>query len=133
MELRPLRHPHWRALDDRNGDGIIYSAHVYPWKDHWQEKFVCVAEKYPLFLGEVGADTQKMDFIPADKQEDPATWVPDILGLIQSHKLNWTAWDFHPKSTPRVILDWSYTPTPFWGEAVKKALAGEHYEMKKMR
>jgi endoglucanase len=121
------------APDDRAGNGIVYSAHVYPWKDHWQDKFVCVAEKYPLFLGEVGADTQKMDFVPADKQEDPSTWVPDILGLIQSHHLNWTAWDFHPKSTPRVILDWSYTPTPFWGEAVKKALAGEQYEMKKMR
>lgn len=121
------------ALDNRAGRGILYSAHVYPWKDHWQEKFVSVADKYPLFLGEVGADTQKMDFIPADRQEDPATWVPDMLGLIQSKKLNWTAWDFHPKSTPRVILDWNYTPTPFWGEAVKKALAGEKYEIKRMR
>jgi aryl-phospho-beta-D-glucosidase BglC (GH1 family) len=121
------------ALDDRGGDGIVYSSHVYPWKSDWQSKFVTAAEKYPLFLGEVGADTQRMDFVPADRQEDPATWVPDILGLIQQHKLNWTAWNFHPKSTPRVILDWNYTPTPFWGESVKRALAGEKFEMKKMR
>ncbi len=121
------------ALDDLDGHGVVYSSHVYPWKSGWKGKFVEVAEKYPLFLGEVGADTQKMDFIPANRQEDPATWVPDMLGLIQKHKLNWTAWNFHPKSTPRVILDWDYTPTPFWGAFVKKALAGEQFEMKKMR
>jgi hypothetical protein len=121
------------ALDDRGGNGIVYSSHVYPWKSEWQGKFLDTAAKYPLFLGEVGADSQPMSFIPASRQEDPATWVPDMLGLIQTHKLNWTAWNFHPKSTPRVILDWDYTPTPFWGEYVKKALAGERFEMKKMR
>jgi hypothetical protein len=121
------------ALDDRAGNGIVYSSHVYPWKSDWQTKFLDVAEKYPLFLGEVGADTQRMDFIPPERQEDPATWVPDMLGVIQKHRLNWTAWNFHPKSTPRVILDWSYTPTPFWGEYVKRALAGEHFETKKLR
>ncbi|HSU67002.1 MAG TPA: hypothetical protein VLJ39_09035, partial [Tepidisphaeraceae bacterium] len=68
-----------------------------------------------------------------DRQENPKTWVPDMLGVIQEHHLNWTAWCFHPKSTPRVILDWSYTPTPFWGEYVKKALAGEHFEPKRLR
>ena len=121
------------ALEEHGGNGIMYSTHVYPWKSDWQGKFVPVAEKYPLFMGEVGADTKKMDFIAADRQEDPQTWSPDILGLIQKHKLNWTAWNFHPKSTPRVIEDWTYTPTPFWGALVKKALAGEQLKMKKMR
>jgi endoglucanase len=121
------------ALDDRGGNGIVYSSHVYPWKSDWQAKFLCAADKYPLFLGEVGADTQKMDFIPADRQEDPNTWSPDILGVIQEHHLNWTAWCFHPKSTPRVILDWDYTPTPFWGQYVKKALAGERFVEKRLR
>ena len=121
------------ALRDANGNGIMYSTHVYPWKSDWQGKFLAAAEKYPIFMGEVGADTQKMSFLPADKQEDPFTWVPDILGVIQKHHLNWTAWCFHPKATPRVISDWTYTPTPFWGEFVKKALAGEHFEAKRLR
>lgn len=121
------------ALEDKTGNGIMYSCHVYPWKSDWQKKFVDVAKKHPLFLGEVGADSQKMPFLPPERQEDPYTWVPDMLGLIQKHQLNWTAWNFHPKSTPRVILDWEYTPTPFWGEFVKKAIAGEKFEMKKMR
>jgi hypothetical protein len=121
------------ALTDASGNGIVYSSHVYPWKIDWQHKFVDAAEKYPLFLGEVGADIEPMPFVPADRQEDPYTWAPDILGLIQKHKLNWTAWNFHPKSTPRVILDWDYAPTPFWGEFVKRALAGEQFEVKRMR
>lgn len=122
------------ACDDRGGNGIVYSTHVYPWKRKWQEKFLDVAEKYPLFLGEVGADAKKMDFMPHSIQEDAETWVPDMLGLIQKHKLHWTAWSFHPKASPRVLLDFeNYTPTPFWGEHVKRALVGEQYEVKKLR
>jgi hypothetical protein len=111
----------------------MYSSHVYPWKSDWQGKFLDAAAKYPLFLGEVGADEKKMDFIPPDRQEDPNTWAPDVLGVIQKYRLNWTAWDFHPKSTPRVILDWDYTPTPFWGVCVKRALAGEQFDVKRLR
>lgn len=122
------------ACDDKSGNGIVYSTHVYPWKRKWQEKFLDVAAKYPLFLGEVGADAKKMDFMPHSIQEDADTWVPDMLGLIQKHKLHWTAWSFHPKATPRVLLDFeNYTPTPFWGEQVKRALAGEQWEVKKLR
>jgi hypothetical protein len=123
----------YALADKAGGNGVVYSSHVYPWKSEWKSKFVDAAEKYPLFLGEVGADTQRMDFIPPERQEDPYTWVPDVLGVIQKYKLNWTAWNFHPKSTPRVIADWNYTPTPFWGEFVKRALAGERFETKKMR
>jgi endoglucanase len=121
------------ALDDKGGSGIMYSSHVYPWKSDWQGKFLAAAEKYPLFIGEVGADTQRMEFIPPERHEDPATWVPDMLGVIQKHQLHWTAWCFHPKATPRVLLDWDYTPTPFWGASVKEALAGKEFEAKRLR
>ncbi|WP_395749131.1 glycoside hydrolase family 5 protein [Prosthecobacter sp.] len=121
------------ALDDHGGHGIMYSSHVYPWKSDWQGKFLDAAAKYPIFIGEVGADTQPMDFLPPERQENPATWVPDMLGVIQQHHLHWTAWCFHPKATPRVLLDWDYTPTPFWGVFVKQALAGTHFESKRMR
>lgn len=121
------------ALDDHGGQGIVYSSHVYPWKSDWEGKFLAAAAKHPLFIGEVGADTQRMDFLPPERQEDPATWVPDMLGIIQKHRLHWTAWCFHPKSTPRVLLDWDYTPTPFWGAHVKAALSGKIYQTKKMR
>jgi hypothetical protein len=121
------------ALEDKTGNGIMYSWHTYNWHTGWAKKVLPAAEKYPIFLGEVGADVKKMDFIPADAQEDPHTWVPDMLGFIQKYKINWTGWCFHPRATPVMISDWDYTPTAFWGEYAKKALAGEKYELKKMR
>lgn len=121
------------ALQEHNGRGIVYSTHIYPWKRDWQGKVLCVAEKYPILVGEVGCDIKKMDFIPADAQEDPYTWAPDILGFMEKYNLNYTAFSFHPAATPVMITDWSYTPTPFWGAYVKRALAGESFEMKKLR
>jgi endoglucanase len=120
-------------LKERDGNGIVYSTHIYPWKRDWANKVLPVAEKHPIFIGEVGADINKMTFIPADAQEDPYTWVPDMLGLIQKHKLNWTAFSFHPKATPVMIKGWDYEPTPFWGAFVKEALSGKSFELKKLR
>jgi hypothetical protein len=121
------------GLKERGGNGIVYSTHIYPWKRDWAGKVLLIADKYPIFIGEVGADTHKMSFIPAEAQEDPYTWVPDMLGLIQKHKLHWTAFSFHPKATPVMIKGWDYTPTPFWGQFVKDALAGKSFEWQKNR
>ena len=120
-------------LKDATGRGLLYATHIYPWKRGWQEKVLVIAERYPILVGEVGADIKKMDFIPASAQEDPYTWVPDMLGFIQKHRLHWTAFSFHPAATPVMITGWDYTPTPFWGAFVKRALAGEQFELKKMR
>lgn len=121
------------ALDDKGGNGIIYATHFYNWHRGWDKKFLPVAEKYPVLVGEFGADVNKMSFIPAKNQEDPYTWVPDALGMVQKYGLNWTAFSFHPKATPVLIKDWTYDPTPFWGAFVKEALAGKKFEMKKIR
>lgn len=121
------------ALEDPSGNGIMYSTHVYPWKRGWQKAFLDAAEKHPIFVGEVGADVKKMDFLPLEVQEDPATWVPDMLGVIQKYRLNWTGWSFHTWATPVMLSDWDYTPTPFWGQPAKKALAGETFEVGALR
>lgn len=115
------------GLDDPDGQGIIYACHIYPWKSQWQKMLLNAAAKYPILLGEVGADAKKMTFMPLEQQEDWETWVPAILGLIQQHKLNWTAWCFHPSASPRMLLDWDYTPTPFWGQQAKDAIAGKQF------
>jgi hypothetical protein len=121
------------ALDDRSGHGIVYSSHIYPWKKDWAGKVLAAAEKYPLFIGEVGCPPERFSFIPPELHEDPYTWAPDVLALIQKYKLHWTAWCFHPTAAPMVISDWQYTPTPYWGAFVKDALAGKAFEMKKVR
>ena len=74
-----------------------------------------------------------MDFIPANDQEDPNTFCPDLLGFLQEHRLHWTGWCMHTASTPRLLLDWDYTPTPFWGAYVKRALSGERFPVNRIR
>ncbi len=121
------------ALEERSGNGLVYSWHVYNWHKDWEKHVLAAAAKHPILVGEVGADVKKMPFLPAEWQEDPYTWVPDILGFIQKHRLHWTAWCFHPHHTPVMISDWKYTPTPFWGVFAKDALAGKQFELKRTR
>ncbi|MBI1248879.1 cellulase family glycosylhydrolase [bacterium] len=121
------------ALEDSNGNGIMYSWHTYNWHTDWEKKVLPTAAKYPIFLGEVGADVNKMSFIPAEAQESPYTWVPDMLGFIQKYHIHWTGWCLHPRATPIMISDWKYTPTPFWGKFAKEALEGKKFELKRTR
>jgi hypothetical protein len=121
------------GLKDPTGNGIMYSCHIYPWKKGWQKYLLDAAALHPILLGEVGGDVNKMNFMPLEQQEDAETWVPDILGLIQKYKLNWTGWCFHPGASPRMLLDWDYTPTPVWGAPAKDALSGKQFELKKLR
>jgi len=127
-------------LQDKDGaDGIMYSSHIYPWKSDWQKHTLDAAAKYPVFIGEVGnlAKWEDFKFIPESARHEPvgveSQWPRDMIGMIQKNKLNWTAFSFHPKTGPMVILDWDYTPTPYWGVYVKDALAGKQFEMKRMR
>lgn len=121
------------ALTDADGNGVMYESHVYPWKREWQKMFLDAAAKHPILIGEVGCQPERMPFIPPEAHELPETWAPDMLGCIQKYRLNWTAWCFHPKASPCLLSDWAYTPTPYWGVPAKAALAGEKFEMKKMR
>ena len=120
-------------LTDTNGNGIMYAWHTYHWHKGWG-RLLPVAAKHPIFLGEVGASPLGvMNFIPDTQQEDPYTFSPDMLGFIQKLRINWTGWCFHPKAAPVMIENWDYKPTPYWGEFAKRALAGEKFEMKRMR
>jgi len=100
------------ALADPN---VMYASHIYPWKTEWEAKVGVAADKFPVLIGEVGCE-------PDGKNEDPATWAPKVLDFIDKRSLSWTAWTFHPTATPRMIQDWIYTPTPYWGEPVLKRL-----------
>ena len=120
-------------LTDTTGNGIMYAWHTYHWHKGWG-RILPVAAKHPIFLGEVGASPLGvMNFIPDNQQEDPYTFSPDMLGFIQKLRINWTGWCCHPKAAPVMIENWDYKPTPYWGEFAKRALAGEKFEMKRMR
>lgn len=108
------------ALQDPDGNGVIYASHIYPWKGNtranWGPRVTVIADRHPILIGEVGCE-------PDPKQQDPHIWAPNVLAYIDDLQLNWTAWTFHPSATPRMITGWDYAPTPFWGVYVKKALA----------
>ncbi|HUT00861.1 MAG TPA: glycoside hydrolase family 5 protein, partial [Phycisphaerae bacterium] len=121
------------ALTEPGGNGVMYDSHVYPWKRDWSKKLLAAAAKHPILIGEVGCQVKRMPFIPPEAHEDPYTWAPDAIALIQAHRLHWTAWSFHPSASPCVIQDWKYTPTPFWGAFVKAALLGGQFKLRRMR
>lgn len=115
------------ALEEKGGNGIMYASHIYPWKSDWQGKMLDIAALHPILIGEVGADNRPQPWENPANFVQPETWVPDMLGLIQKHRLNWTGWCFHPHAGPRMLADWQYTPTPYWGAYAKRALAGEQF------
>jgi len=122
------------AIDDPDGRGVVYDSHVYPWKRQWQERFLAVAEKHPVLLGEVGADRTRYDFVPPERFEDPYTWAPDVLACIQQHRLHWTAWAFHDRAGPAMLQDRKdYRPTPYWGAFVRAALRGARFASDRLR
>jgi len=121
------------ALEEKGGNGIVLSTHIYPWKKGWAEKVLVVADQYPILVGEVGAGAKKMEWLPAEYQEGATTWVPEMIGFIQKHKLHWTAFAFHPKAGPPMLEDWTYKPNAAWGAFVKRAFAGERFELKRLR
>ena len=117
--------------DTPEGNGIMYSAHIYPWKSDWQGKVLDIAAKHPVLCGEVGCQVKPMPFEQSAK--DPYAWAPDMLACIQKHRLHWTAWSFHPGASPCVLADWDYTPTPYWGAFVRAALRGATFESDRLR
>jgi len=122
------------ALDDLGGSGVVYDAHVYPWKRGWQKNFLDVAAVHPVLLGEVGCDIKRYDFVPKKAFESPYTWAPDILACIQKNHLNWTAWAFHTKAGPAMLLNTTeFAPTPYWGAFARDALNGKVFESDKLR
>lgn len=122
--------------DTPTGRGIVYSSHIYPWKFQWDKFVLKAAEKHPLFIGEVGNPRRWEDFSFIEESARKvkvgveSTWPKDVIGVIQANRLNWTAFSFHPKCAPQLLEDWNYTPTPFWGVHVKKALNGTIFDAK---
>ena len=114
--------------DDRGGNGIAYASHIYPWKSDFEGKVLCMKDRAPIFVGEVGCEKKPLPFELPENYKDPYVWGPMILEFMEKHRLNWTAWSFHPVAAPRVISDYDCTPTPFWGAFVKSALSGVSFK-----
>lgn len=110
------------ALSDKRGNGVVYGSHIYPWKQDWEGCVTPIAQKYPVFVGEVGTKPWKTGDPPHENvySED---WAPKVIAYMDRLNLGWTAWSFHPSANPCIITGWDYQPTPYWGKYVKASLA----------
>ncbi len=110
------------GLSDQSGSGIVYATHIYPWKKDWDANVTPVIAKHPVLVGEVGTKPWK-EGDPPHENVYTEEWAPTVMAYMEKHKLNWTAWSFHPSANPCIITGWDYTPTSYWGSHVKKALS----------
>ena len=112
------------ALSDPTGNGILYGTHIYPWKQDREAHVTVVAQKYAVFVGEVGTKPWKPGDPPHENVYTP-TWAPEVIAYMNRYRLSWTAWSFHPSANPCLLTGWDYKPTTYWGVYVKAALAGK--------
>jgi len=123
--------PGQHEIADPTGRGVIYAMHPYPHKfEHtgletvaqWTARAEAFAKRLPLIVTEFGSDEAMWPFPKAWNYSDEK-WNREMLRVLEAHRWNWTAWDFHPAASPCLLSDWNYTPTPQFGVWVKATLA----------
>ncbi|MEM1509308.1 MAG: cellulase family glycosylhydrolase [Thermofilaceae archaeon] len=88
---------------------VVYSIHIYNntnWMVSWDEAFGNASSSIPVLVGEVGFDP-----------EDPniggtvENFARPLLDYLEQKSIGWLAWNFSPEWSPKLLLDWNYTPT----------------------
>lgn len=130
----------------KSGYGIMYDAHIYPAHGDtktWDSKFGNARRDYPILIGEFGWDPEDSVVvgtdIPPESDKYHDKWFPEIFDwmnddITYGSKANWTAWCFHPSSSPRMLEKYDrngvsfgeegyeYTPTEWFGSYIKQWL-----------
>lgn len=93
--------------------GVAYVAHLYPGKcqpprePHWQQRFGFLADRYPVFVTEMGFCLEG-DY---DYMIDDGTFQNSILKYLKAKKFSWCVWIFDPDWSPPLIKGYDYAPT----------------------
>lgn len=119
-DLKPV------ATDPIHAEGIAYVSHPYPmkrnkpWEHQWTEDWGFVAEKYPLFLTEIGfcGPDDRGAHIPVISDE---SYGDAITQYCSERGISYTVWVFDPHWSPMLITDWNFTPSR-QGKYFKNAL-----------
>ncbi len=100
--------------DTGSGKGVVYAAHIYPWKSTPWDTYVppAFSAVNPVIISEFGMDTN-----------DGGTWDNSLIAWITTHSYHAIAWDMHTSAGPILISDWAFTPTNYHGVPVKNWLA----------
>ncbi|MBR9998226.1 MAG: glycoside hydrolase family 5 protein [Cyclobacteriaceae bacterium] len=111
-----------------NAEGIAYVSHPYPmkrekpWEPKWTIDWGFAAEKYPLFLTEVGfcGPDDRGAHVPVISDESYGDALTQYCG---ERGISYVVWVFDPNWSPMLIEDWDFTPTRqgrYFKEALKK-------------
>ncbi len=93
---------------------------------------MATAKLHPILLGEVGLiSTKWISFLLKTKRI--RTLGSRHAGVHSEASAQLDRLVFSSQSYAVMISDWSYTPTPFWGQFAKDALSGKQFELKRMR
>jgi endoglucanase len=101
------------ANDPVNAEGIGYVSHPYPgkrekpWIADWEKDWGFVADKYPVFLTEMGY----CDGPPSMFGCDDESYGDAITGYCNKKGISYTVWALDPDWSCMVIKDWNFTPT----------------------
>lgn len=92
---------------------IVYRSNSYNKKGEFEGLFGEIAQRYPVFIGEFGAEAQ-----PYMSFED----VKFLLEYTEKLQLGWTAWNFSNSGCPCLLDNKNdFSPTPY-GQMVKTSL-----------
>jgi endoglucanase len=103
------------ATDPIAADNIGYVSHPYPmkrkqpWEEKWTADWGFVAEKYPVFLTEIGFcdETEPGAHDPVISDE---SYGNAITAYCAQRGISYAIWVFDPDWAPRLIKDWKFTP-----------------------
>ena len=119
-----------RGLSDPTGHGVVYAVHPYPHEysglgretiAQWTARMEAFARKFPIIVTEFGSHEADWP-LPKEWNSNDEKWNREMIRVLEEHRWNWTAWDFHPTAAPCLISGWSYAPTPEFGVWVRQAL-----------
>jgi endoglucanase len=92
---------------------IVYRSNPYNRPGEFESLFGKIAQVYPVFLGEFGAD----GYPPMTRDS-----VRALLDYADQLGLGWTAWNFHSQGCPCLLSDYKkFTPSSY-GSIIKDAL-----------
>lgn len=114
----------YALTDTANGRGVVYAAHVYPWKTDRDAKVTVAASAHPILIGECGADTDQTPAGggPVLDTQGVINWSNNHIAWMNTHGYHWTGWSFHRTAGPAMISDFTnYTPTT-WGQIAKNQM-----------
>jgi len=104
------------ATEPIERENVVYVSHPYPqkrdqpWEEQWEKDFGYVADKYPVFLTEMGycLPEDSGSHIPVMSTD---VYAEHITKYIEDKGMSYTVWCFDPYWAPMLIADWDYTLT----------------------